>query len=152
MLFLLMSMFNVICILAVFLCVLAHYLYLFFFLMIRRPPRSTRTDTLFPYTTLFRSCRLRSVGFEPLDFAPPPSRDATLCGLPTRYRGRGEAERISELYGATERFDDVGCCHHGDRNYDNRHLDARSDYDTRHRQAASHLAMSINSKCLNTAK
>src|SRR3546814_8857562 len=28
---------------------------MFFFLMIRRPPRSTRTDTLFPYTTLFRS-------------------------------------------------------------------------------------------------
>src|SRR3546814_6886805 len=27
----------------------------FFFLMRRRPPRSTRTDTLFPYTTLFRS-------------------------------------------------------------------------------------------------
>src|SRR3546814_5321645 len=26
---------------------------IFFFLMIRRPPRSTRTDTLFPYTTLF---------------------------------------------------------------------------------------------------
>src|SRR3546814_12971644 len=26
-----------------------------FFLMIRRPPRSTRTDTLFPYTSLFRS-------------------------------------------------------------------------------------------------
>src|SRR3546814_18842686 len=26
-----------------------------FFFMIRRPPRSTRTDTLFPYTTLFRS-------------------------------------------------------------------------------------------------
>src|SRR3546814_7671077 len=30
----------------------------FFFLMIRRPPRSTRTDTLFPYTTLFRSLDL----------------------------------------------------------------------------------------------
>src|SRR3546814_15791957 len=30
----------------------------FFFLMIRRPPRSTRTDTLFPYTTLFRSRRV----------------------------------------------------------------------------------------------
>src|SRR3546814_9922953 len=32
--------------------------------MIRRPPRSTRTDTLFPYTTLFRSARLaaRSAG------------------------------------------------------------------------------------------
>src|SRR3546814_2464729 len=30
-----------------------------FFLMIRRPPRSTRTDTLFPYTTLFRSLHTR---------------------------------------------------------------------------------------------
>src|SRR3546814_16574131 len=30
-------------------------IFLFFCLMIRRPPRSTRTDTLFPYTTLFRS-------------------------------------------------------------------------------------------------
>src|SRR3546814_18170959 len=29
----------------------------FFFIMIRRPPISTRTDTLFPYTTLFRSLR-----------------------------------------------------------------------------------------------
>src|SRR3546814_17205019 len=29
--------------------------YMIFFLMIRLPPRSTRTDTLFPYTTLFRS-------------------------------------------------------------------------------------------------
>src|SRR3546814_2784035 len=28
--------------------------------MIRRPPRSTRTDTLFPYTTLFRSCQTLS--------------------------------------------------------------------------------------------
>src|SRR3546814_1056203 len=33
-------------------CLLSLFL---FFLMIRRPPRSTRTDTLFPYTTLFRS-------------------------------------------------------------------------------------------------
>src|SRR3546814_16538708 len=31
----------------------------YFLLMIRRPPRSTRTDTLFPYTTLFRSKQLR---------------------------------------------------------------------------------------------
>src|SRR3546814_8963282 len=33
------------------------YLHRCFFLLIRRPPRSTRTDTLFPYTTLFRSDR-----------------------------------------------------------------------------------------------
>src|SRR3546814_2936030 len=30
-------------------------MFVFLFLMVRRPPRSTRTDTLFPYTTLFRS-------------------------------------------------------------------------------------------------
>src|SRR3546814_6262594 len=30
--------------------------------MIRRPPRSTRTDTLFPYTTLFRSQRVEAQG------------------------------------------------------------------------------------------
>src|SRR3546814_21032583 len=34
------------------------YVFSIFFLMIRRPPRSTRTDTLFPYTTLFRSTRV----------------------------------------------------------------------------------------------
>src|SRR3546814_2021004 len=38
----------------------------FFFLMSRRPPRSTRTDTLFPYTTLFRS---RRAGAGTLSFA-----------------------------------------------------------------------------------
>src|SRR3546814_14988103 len=36
------------------------HLSVIFFLMIRRPPRSTRTDTLFPYTTLFRSRRRRA--------------------------------------------------------------------------------------------
>src|SRR3546814_16859393 len=39
-------------------CVFVVLILLFFFLMIRRPPRSTRTDTLFPYTTLFRSADL----------------------------------------------------------------------------------------------
>src|SRR3546814_4951777 len=75
---------------------------IFFFLMIRRPPRSTRTDTLFPYTTLFRSrtepspfwrdrrrqqqVRSRAgylgelgVGFRPLPQTPPPWR-AGGCG------------------------------------------------------------------------
>src|SRR3546814_12628120 len=36
----------------------------FFFLMIRRPPRSTRTDTLFPYTTLFRSHRIEQADID----------------------------------------------------------------------------------------
>src|SRR3546814_15647033 len=52
---------------------------LLFFLMIRRPPRSTRTDTLFPYTTLFRA---GAAGF---DGAHP-----------------GERELLQVLVGATE--------------------------------------------------
>src|SRR3546814_17709233 len=45
-------------------------MYLFFFLMIRRPPRSTRTDTLFPHTTLFRSSDKADRGdrCQPADF------------------------------------------------------------------------------------
>src|SRR3546814_13438049 len=41
--------------------------FLILFLMIRRPPRSTRTDTLFPYTTLFRSLlqRIAALGYRP---------------------------------------------------------------------------------------
>src|SRR3546814_19326413 len=39
--------------------IISRIYYMFFCLMIRRPPRSTRTDTRFPYTTLFRSYRDR---------------------------------------------------------------------------------------------
>src|SRR3546814_13853483 len=39
--------------------------------MRRRPPRSTRTDTRFPYTTLVRSANAGGVGIEQFD-APPP--------------------------------------------------------------------------------
>src|SRR3546814_8955456 len=46
--------------------------------MIRRPPRSTRTDTLFPYTTLFRSTRADLVGFEILDQV---GQDEGLAGM-----------------------------------------------------------------------
>src|SRR6056297_1352926 len=49
--------------------------------MIRRPPRSTRTDTLFPYTTLFRSCAKRQ-SKAPVDPAPQgqkPARDLRLA-------------------------------------------------------------------------
>src|SRR3546814_19288246 len=53
---------------------------LFFFVMVRRPPRSTRTDTLFPYTTLFRSVE---IGADILDHdiggvAPAADRDVAI--------------------------------------------------------------------------
>src|SRR3546814_2108544 len=41
--------------------------------MIRRPPRSTRTDTLFPYTTLFRSSDMRGTG-GPLNITIHPTK------------------------------------------------------------------------------
>src|SRR3546814_15782991 len=72
----------------------------FFFLMIRRPPRSTRTDTLLPYTTLFRSPR-RLAGRRQRG----PSRSATAtqplghepgAGAVARNHGRSE-EHTSEL-------------------------------------------------------
>src|SRR3546814_7315437 len=48
--------------------------------MSRRPPRSTRTDTLFPYTTLFRSCvdghRLVALGLEGVEHEGPFDRHA----------------------------------------------------------------------------
>src|SRR3546814_12063650 len=47
---------------------------MFFFLMIRRPPRSTRTDTLFLYTTLFRSSELRRLREGRLRDAPEADR------------------------------------------------------------------------------
>src|SRR3546814_12774635 len=54
-----------------------------FFLMIRRPPRSTRTDTLFPYTTLFRSAApvaaARGESLSMLAPPPEPLSPFTLC-------------------------------------------------------------------------
>src|SRR3546814_7401903 len=90
--------------------------FLFFFLMIRRPPRSTRTDTLFPYTTLFRS----GADAHPADLAVrlPPAvrgledhdqrgltmiRNATAADIPAciamaeRMHGERSEEHTSEL-------------------------------------------------------
>src|SRR3546814_7134071 len=55
--------------------------------MIRRPPRSTRTDTLFPYTTLFRSILNRQMSFNQDVKALEPKGD---------FDGRSE-EHTSEL-------------------------------------------------------
>src|SRR3546814_18641656 len=50
-------------------CLSVWFVFIVFFLMIRRPPRSTRTDTLFPYTTLFRSCAFGEMRRRPSSFA-----------------------------------------------------------------------------------
>src|SRR3546814_15273391 len=66
-----------------------------FFLMGRRPPRSTRTDTLFPYTTLFRSLlrvRRGAAAADPLQARPrPPAlcRQAQHPAAAARVAGAG---------------------------------------------------------------
>src|SRR3546814_1537260 len=71
----------------------------FFFLMIRRPPRSTRTDTLFPYTTLFRS---RCLGDHPSQYGAGARADIggrrdRECNAQQRCQGLGAlALRIHE--------------------------------------------------------
>src|SRR3546814_11085555 len=56
-----------------------------FFLMIRRPPRSTRTDTLFPYTTRFRSF---GAGLHPAPAHPDPGARHPDAALPHPRRRR----------------------------------------------------------------
>src|SRR3546814_5057131 len=114
----------------------------FFFLMIRRPPRSTRTDTLFPYTTLFRSlpaptrccpgssgaCRpcpapsVAPAAWWPADSRPDPARrrysasaSAVRRWVPVCPRDNGHS--IGQAYcrcrkGSSARGGAVRSCHH----------------------------------------
>src|SRR3546814_2675379 len=77
--------------------------------MIRRPPRTTRTDTLFPYTTLFRSKHGRNWGTG----AEPQSRDTGqyaerlsdavhLVAAPRRGGLGGDHQRQRRIYGRVE--------------------------------------------------
>src|SRR3546814_2980635 len=61
--------------------------------MIRRPPRSTRTDTLFPYTTLFRS----STGGFPRTLSSARQQDCARSLPRARGRHRRSEEHTSEL-------------------------------------------------------
>src|SRR3546814_2982186 len=74
-----------------------------FFLMIRRPPRSTRTDTLFPYTTLFRSGRVIGSRF----VRDPEIGEQERCGqLGGRFL---HGERVLGPLGAEIPVEPMGC-------------------------------------------
>src|SRR3546814_12270624 len=93
------------------------FLMFFFFLMIRRPPRSTRTDTLFPYTTLFRSpspgerlqdrrdprCSGAGCGGD----EPPPRRAGPLVERAAAHRRR---RRMAGLAGRRHRESGDAAC------------------------------------------
>src|SRR3546814_12684644 len=61
-----------------------------FFLMIRRPPRSTRTDALFPYTTLFRSDRIGEVVLDHDEHMRPGTTLESLAKLKPAIEGFGK--------------------------------------------------------------
>src|SRR3546814_2436529 len=72
-------------------------MFCFFFLMIRRPPRSTRTDTLFPYTTPFRSPAARTAGLHAARnlerMAAAPCGRHEFAIVPTLAASSGETQR-----------------------------------------------------------
>src|SRR3546814_11202450 len=69
----------------------------FFYLMIRRPPSSTRTDTLFPYTTLFRSAEFNVASWLQLQ-----GRAGLMVALVAKYRdGQQQREAIID-HGRTD--------------------------------------------------
>src|SRR3546814_14463689 len=104
---------------------LCFVIFLFFFLIIRRPPRSTRTDTLFPYTTLFRSrragagagrlapvrprrlpCRQADTGV--LRLGGEQLRRAAAAGLLRPPRTVAAAARDHHAHGRTGRAEEIG--------------------------------------------
>src|SRR3546814_12580689 len=69
----------------------------FVFLMNRRPPRPTRTDTLFPYTTLFRSM------FDGLKLSAAPLKGAERAPMPAdRGQGRDYARAVERASRSAE--------------------------------------------------
>src|SRR3546814_4514955 len=99
--------------------------------MIRRPPRSTRTDTLFPYTTLFRSAApvaLRTSGFRSLrapyggrfGFAKDDEWNKALSG--TLFLERRSEEHTSELQSLMRISYAVFCLKKKKNNKNNQHI------------------------------
>src|SRR3546814_13548230 len=80
--------------------------FLLVFLMIRRPPRSTRTDTLFPYTTLFRSSDVGAYAIARGSLAVSSNYALTYQGAnlsidPAALTLTYRAAPVSSIYGGT---------------------------------------------------
>src|SRR3546814_17444442 len=94
------------------------FIYVVFFLMIRRPPRSTRTDTLFPYTTLFRSIEVGQPGLllaglgqgrlVLLDVAAEAGQGLLERGKARGYGGRTLGEIAVAFAGDVHRLEGLG--------------------------------------------
>src|SRR3546814_12704854 len=83
---------------------------IFFLLMIRLPPRSTRTDTLFPYTTLFRSLRWQAMDRRLADLSQPARAQI------------GRAPAIDPCFGVEQREATRVMASPGEAGFGERHL------------------------------
>src|SRR3546814_7681118 len=112
--------------------------------MIRRPPRSTRTDTLFPYTTLFRSGNQRSQRmWEPLRDWHSPSASMTKIeasspvGCPPRQRTANRSEEhTSELQSLMRISYAVFCLKKKKKNIPQKHTTTQKREDNLNTKAA----------------
>src|SRR3546814_13009220 len=80
---------------------------MFFFLWMRRPPRSTRNDTRLPYTTLFRAVFLRGWGLDGSSMLPwgPALSELGYRGIMVDLRNHGRSSRAPAGFGARESRD-----------------------------------------------
>src|SRR3546814_16246032 len=88
---------------------MSYFMLLFCFLMLRRPPISTRTDTLFPYTTLFRSAEWKDwkMPLPTIDDAPwgvavkkgEPAFAALMSGMVVNWHLSGRIIELEKKYG-----------------------------------------------------
>src|SRR3546814_7078084 len=130
------------------------FLFFFFFLMIRRPPRSTRTDTLFPYTTLFRSDRTKYCSMDCYN----ANRATALCERFWKSVERGEiGKHTSELQSLMRNSYAVFCLKkkkkrlHKNRRYNQLQNTIRKIYSTT-LQYQNKTQTAILSGTLNTTK
>src|SRR3546814_4935967 len=104
--------------------------------MIRRPPRSTRTDTLFPYTTLFRSAGLGDAG--------AVARMARLRGGRDLHRRRGDHPARRDLATAARRADGRAVRNrHPRRERDRPAMSARSEEHTSELQSLMRISYAV---------
>src|SRR3546814_13671947 len=112
----------------------------FFFLMIRLPPRSTRTDTLFPYTTLFRSW----ISDQPLDLLPSSACHSNIARAILRVPRETLAHRFEfDLIGESIEHRLLARSHRTLHELDDTDLLAMADSADHHAQCRCRLAFAL---------
>src|SRR3546814_15325751 len=106
-----LSIFDILSLSNSFLFFLFFYGLCFFFLMIRRPPRSTRTDTLFPYTTLFRSAASEGARYgAPRDRLRRPAHKFRRNRRPAADKQTHRGEQSPGRHDRIRKFPEEGSC------------------------------------------